>query len=697
MSWSRAIITFFSDAFRPPFRTAPWIALLYAILSVIYNTDSNFNRWLTPDTDDYMRLNQVLSWLNGQSWFDLRVPHLYPQHVMTMHWGRLPDIPLAGLILLFQAIAHFFQWPSNQQSLALLSAFFMPGVLLALLLLLMPRMARPLLGRRQAGLICFFMLLCMQILFQFTPMRVDHHAYIILGAGAAFCCLQALALDVRPRRMAALAGLSLALAMWNGAEILPMVVFFCCALTALIIFDRKNFVAAAIFGLSLLLCSFAILLIARAPEQRWALEYDAFSFFYVLLAGLVAAFFLIMLAASVFRWSLPLMWSIAVFTGLCGLAVLLRRFPDFMYGPYAQVNPILDVIFFPNIREAIPLFKTWTDLSSSFITAPNQSVSGGLFYIGTRMFVSMAGMGTALFMALRKSTPYRARKLWALYAFFSTAYGILTMAWEVRVITYAQLFAVVPLAWMVLRYRASLSRHYTGRKLFALEIMAVFALTLFPVIAIPAIISKARLMPDILFYLGKGVGAECNNRAPVIAELRDMAEREKKIATFMVPMDYTPDLIFQTPHYFIAAPYHRDDRGILDMIAFFRSRGDDASARAIARRLKLDYVLMCKSSYVHGTLNPTWEVNNVTFTYNNNTNKFDATPSNKEIAQTSLGMRLSYGQPPAWLKPIDIPFNSEFIMLEVLKNKLGKPEAPMHKKAAADQKSVQRPLLSQSP
>ncbi|MBI3419813.1 MAG: hypothetical protein HY053_06760, partial [Proteobacteria bacterium] len=180
MSWSRTLLNFFADAFRPPFRTTPWIVLLYAVLSVVYNHDSHFNRWTLPDTDDYMRLVQMLNWVGGQSWFDLHLPRLYPQHLITMHWGRLPDIPLAGFFFVLRMLAIFFRWQAEAQSLAMLTAFLWPPVLLGLLLFLMREIARPLMGKARAPLICFFVPLCTQLIFQFMPMRVDHHAYILL-------------------------------------------------------------------------------------------------------------------------------------------------------------------------------------------------------------------------------------------------------------------------------------------------------------------------------------------------------------------------------------------------------------------------------------------------------------------------------------------------------------------------------------
>src|SRR6476659_6267889 len=51
------------------------------------------------DTDDNMRMMQVRGLLSGQGWFDLRQYRMNPPYGANIHWSRLVDLPLAGLIL----------------------------------------------------------------------------------------------------------------------------------------------------------------------------------------------------------------------------------------------------------------------------------------------------------------------------------------------------------------------------------------------------------------------------------------------------------------------------------------------------------------------------------------------------------------------------------------------------------------------
>src|SRR5918998_268495 len=51
-----------------------------------------------PDTDDNLRMAQVRSWMKGQDWYDLRQYQLNWPAGANIHWSRLVDLPLAGLI-----------------------------------------------------------------------------------------------------------------------------------------------------------------------------------------------------------------------------------------------------------------------------------------------------------------------------------------------------------------------------------------------------------------------------------------------------------------------------------------------------------------------------------------------------------------------------------------------------------------------
>ena len=69
------------------------------------------NRWALiqafalPDTDDNLRMAQVRALLGGQGWFDLVQHRFDPAHGGgNIHWSRLVDLPIAGIILLMKPL-----------------------------------------------------------------------------------------------------------------------------------------------------------------------------------------------------------------------------------------------------------------------------------------------------------------------------------------------------------------------------------------------------------------------------------------------------------------------------------------------------------------------------------------------------------------------------------------------------------------
>jgi hypothetical protein len=79
-----------------------WIVLaawLVACAWFMIEKWSSIRFFFLPDTDDNMRMMQVRGLLHGQGWFDLRQYRMNPPWGANIHWSRLVDLPIAGLIL----------------------------------------------------------------------------------------------------------------------------------------------------------------------------------------------------------------------------------------------------------------------------------------------------------------------------------------------------------------------------------------------------------------------------------------------------------------------------------------------------------------------------------------------------------------------------------------------------------------------
>ena len=106
-----------------------WWVILFWLAAALLMT---FARWkgilgfALPDTDDNLRIMQVRAWLNGQGWFDLRQYRMNPPWGANIHWSRLVDLPIAGLILL----AKPFVGGAGAERIAVTVAPLLPLVLL---------------------------------------------------------------------------------------------------------------------------------------------------------------------------------------------------------------------------------------------------------------------------------------------------------------------------------------------------------------------------------------------------------------------------------------------------------------------------------------------------------------------------------------------------------------------------------------
>ena len=109
-----------------------WVVFCGLLVAAKYPDIVLFN---LIDTDDNMRLMQVRGLLHGQGWYDLRQYRLDPPVGANIHWSRLVDLPIAGLI----AGLGLFLDTSHSERLAVGIAPLLPLLLLMFSLALAAR------------------------------------------------------------------------------------------------------------------------------------------------------------------------------------------------------------------------------------------------------------------------------------------------------------------------------------------------------------------------------------------------------------------------------------------------------------------------------------------------------------------------------------------------------------------------------
>jgi len=549
------------------------------------------------DTDDNLRMMQVRAWLiEGQGWYDLRQYRLSPPDGLSIHWSRLVDLPLAGIYLLLTPLiggAAAERW-------AVAVAPLLP--------LIIALFALALAARRLLGPLAFMLPLALiltggSVLYQFAPLRIDHHSWQLAMLAVAVAGLA----DPHPARGGLTMGIASAVSLVIGLEMLLYLALAGVATGLFWVRDPAEARRLLAYGVSFAGAA-ALGFLLFASNDNWAPMCDALSPVWlsvVLVAGGIAVVLAWASPASVWvRLGLALVGGAA----LAGMYALL--WPDCL-GRLERVPEELDRLWLSNVREARPLWMHDRDTQIAILTLP---------------VIGLIGYLAALWYTRREPELF---KRWAALAAMSAlAAGLL--AWQTRAAAAAQLLAVIgasALAWLLvgwfMRQRSVLVK--------VAGIAGSMLLVSGAVVAETAGWFKDQTPPSV----GAQAISTANWRCPQMQMMRPVALQPKgQVLTFV---DLGPRLITLTHHDAIAGPYHRNAQAILDVMRAFR--GDFANAKSIIDRRGVDYVLICP-------------------------NMSESTIYRADAPQ-GFYSQLSEGKVPGWLEPVALPADSPFRMWRV--------------------------------
>ncbi|QIK78517.1 hypothetical protein G7077_05995 [Sphingomonas piscis] len=192
------------------------------------------------DTDDNLRMAQVRDLLRGQDWFDLRQHRLNPPAGANIHWSRLVDLPIAGLILLLRP----FVGGASAEMAATAIAPLLP---LALTLTCLALVARRLIDPRSFLLPAVVLIYAGSALGMFVPLRIDHHNWQLAFLALAMAGLA----DAKPARGGMVVGLATALSLSIGLEMLIYLGIAAAAVTLFWVADDRERRRLASYGITL--------------------------------------------------------------------------------------------------------------------------------------------------------------------------------------------------------------------------------------------------------------------------------------------------------------------------------------------------------------------------------------------------------------------------------------------------------------
>ena len=499
------------------------------------------------DTDDNMRIMQVRGLLHGQAWFDLRQYKLDPPHGANIHWSRLVDLPIAGMILFFRP---FCGGIIAEQIAVAVAPLLALGAAMAATALT----ARRLIDPRAFALAPLMIFFGQSAVGMFAPLRIDHHGWQLafLALAAAGCA------DPKRARGGVTVGLATAASMTIGLELIAHMAIAGACIVLRWVADRDEAERLRGYAVSLAAgCTIGFLLFASYDNR--AAVCDALSPVWLSVALGAGALLTLLAALRIDDWRVRLALA-AVAGGLvAGFYVL--AWPHCL-GRLEGVSPELYDDWLKNVREAKPIYTLAWRAQLDTVALP------------------LVGLvGTVTMLVRTWATPRFAG--WATLAAMSLFAGLLLL-WQIRAGPGAQLLAAPgagALAWMLLN-ALLLGRHQIAAAIGATALFAGLC-TGSIVDAIPGkpLPSRARRAVNT-----------ANARCPTIPALRPLAKLPP--ATILTFVDFGPRLITLTRHKAIAGPYHRNGAAILDIHHAFRS-SDPEVAHQVMRRHGATLLLVC--------------------------------------------------------------------------------------------------------
>ncbi|MEM9738972.1 MAG: hypothetical protein AAF829_03820 [Pseudomonadota bacterium] len=540
--WSGSLNT---SGFQVAFGIALTVLILWIWGLVMWNG-------LLPGNDDMMRLAQVRDLLAGQGWYDVDQSRFDTPAGGAMHWSRLPDILIGGLILI---LTPFLGAETAEfAALAFWPRLFLAGTLTAIAVAL----HRLGVGRAgiAAGLVAFMV---SHAVVQFQPGRIDHHGLelmLVLAACAALCAPQ------RGWKTGLFVAGCVSLMLTVAIESLPYaagLILFCGLLWS--VFGARE--ASMIKGLGAGLAGFSILAyLLDAPGIGAArAACDAFGNVHAsaLILGGLGLLALGTAGDRLRDWRARL----AVGTGL-GVAASLSALavePSCLGSPYSGVDAAIMEGWMTSVTEARSLPKL-VETSPAFAFAA--------FGFG------LAALAGAVFSF--KGAAERQRSV-LIGLMGLTVIALLVMAWQVRAVVFVHGFAAIGVGFVAHYLILNLVSQTGTARIAAFAGLIALSPTTWQ--------TAGTYLETKPTEVEKGASkrSECRS-AEAMARLQALPP-----SRVFTPIDLGPAVLIHTDHTIFAAPYHRNPGAIGRTLDVFES--DPATARKLLQAAGADYLYVC--------------------------------------------------------------------------------------------------------
>ena len=516
--------------------------------------------------DAFMRLERVNILVETGDWYAGHIARAGGEKGADIHWTRPMDLLILG------AAAPLMPFMSTPDAIEM-AGVVLPALMSLLLVLVCIWAVMPLM--QPGNLFSIIILLAVQPVIQnyFHIGRADHHMVLAMLTGAVLGCLIRLNLHRGPSRLALIGGMLSGLGLWISLEFLVVFVPVTLGLGLCWLVWGKNWQSAnRDFAMgALILCTLAMA-VDVAPENWLVARYDRMS---------IAQLFLV--ACPVLFWSAIVGYfghlgkmvhrlaGTMLFGAIC-LALILWYFPNLLVGPLAEADPRIGSIWYDKVSEMRPL-----------LDSPRQTILYCLL-----PFIGIVYGGFVLF----GTNDLARRQMWVRLLPVLLFTGALALFHQ-RTSLYLAVAGVIA-AGPLLEYMLNrVNARYSGWKKSATGLLVRAAVILGPfflALLVGTVTTSLKSSEAVAAVEPKA--AQCNI-SEIAEKLSDEAFiRGRRDLKFANNLDFGPELVYRTPHHFLAVPYHRNGETIFDTHALLTTTNFSRS-KEILDKYEIDYILIC--------------------------------------------------------------------------------------------------------
>jgi hypothetical protein len=518
----------------------------------LWNNFDSVRYFRLGDTDDNMRMMQVRGLLHGQGWFDLRQHRLSPPVGANIHWSRLVDLPIAGLIL---ALRPFLGGPAAERW----AVGIAPLLPYLLLLFSLAMTSRRLIDRRAYPLAFMALIFAGSTNGMFMPERIDHHGWQLALLALSVSAIA----DPKRVRGGLTLGVSSALSLAIGLEMIIYLAILGAAAVLFWVDDPKERDRLRAYALSLGAGTALSFLIFASYDNR-APVCDALSPVWLSDALLGGALMYGLALLSPGDWRKRL--GLAVIAGVAIAAFHALTWPHCIQR-LEGVSPEVERLWLSYVKEARPIYRHGWRIAALVVALP---------------ITGLIGWG-ALAWVRRRDRDLLRRIIGAAAPALAAT---LLLLWQTRTGPASQMLTLVgcaALVWILVPL-------IWNTQSSAVRVVGAALLTVIGIgAAVPFVVG---FIPEPKPSKYEAAIGKANALCGSLWGMKAVALQPKGVVFTFV--DLGPRLITVTHHDAIIGPYHRNGEQIADVMNAFR--GDAGEAHRLITKYHSNYVLTCPKS-----------------------------------------------------------------------------------------------------